>query len=88
MTRRLFCAFVFLLIPIACFAQTELTGRDVDLTSSDGTKLKGTFFAAAKPGPGVLLLHQCNIGIGRRSPAVPATSPCVRVRTRRFGELS
>src|SRR5215469_12225589 len=28
------------------------------------------------------------IGIGKRSPAVPATPPCVRVRTRRFGELS
>jgi len=34
--------------------------RVVDLTASDGTKLKATYFAAAKPGPGVLLLHQCN----------------------------
>ena len=32
----------------------------VDLTAPDGLKLKGTFFAAATPGPGVLLLHQCN----------------------------
>jgi dienelactone hydrolase len=32
----------------------------VDLSASDGTKLKATFFAAGKPGPGVLLLHQCN----------------------------
>jgi dienelactone hydrolase len=38
----------------------DLTSSDVDLTSSDGTRLKATFFAAAKPGPGVLLLHQCN----------------------------
>ena len=30
----------------------------VDLTAADGTKLKATYFAAAKPGPGVLLLHQ------------------------------
>src|SRR5215472_5717432 len=29
-----------------------------------------------------------SIGIGKRSPAVPATPPCVRVRTRRFGEWS
>ena len=36
------------------------TERPVDLTASDGTRLKATFFAAAKPGPGVLLLHQCN----------------------------
>jgi dienelactone hydrolase len=34
--------------------------RAVDLTAADGTKLKATYFAAAKPGPGVLLLHQCN----------------------------
>ena len=34
--------------------------RVVDMTASDGVKLKGTFFAAGRPGPGVLLLHQCN----------------------------
>jgi dienelactone hydrolase len=32
----------------------------VDLTAADGTKLKATYFDAGKPGPGVLLLHQCN----------------------------
>jgi pimeloyl-ACP methyl ester carboxylesterase len=32
----------------------------VELKSSDGTPLKATYFAAAKPGPGVLLLHQSN----------------------------
>jgi len=32
----------------------------VDLSAADGTKLKATFFSAGKPGPGVLLLHQCN----------------------------
>jgi len=34
--------------------------RMVDLTASDGTALKASYFAAAKPGPGVLLLHQSN----------------------------
>ena len=34
--------------------------RVVDLTASDGTSLKATYFSAGKPGPGVLLLHQCN----------------------------
>jgi dienelactone hydrolase len=34
--------------------------RVVDLKASDGTPLKATYFAAAKPGPGVLLLHQSN----------------------------
>ena len=32
----------------------------VDLSASDGTHLKATYFSAGKPGPGVLLLHQCN----------------------------
>jgi dienelactone hydrolase len=34
--------------------------RVVDLKAPDGTLLKASFFAAAKPGPGVLLLHQIN----------------------------
>jgi dienelactone hydrolase len=40
-------------------AQT-LAPKDVDLVAPDGTKLRATFFAAAKPGPGVLLMHMCN----------------------------
>jgi dienelactone hydrolase len=34
--------------------------RVIDLKASDGTILKASYFAAAKPGPGVLLLHQSN----------------------------
>ena len=34
--------------------------RDVDIKKPDGTILKGTYFAAGKPGPGVLLFHQSN----------------------------
>src|ERR1700733_13559984 len=34
--------------------------RVVDLKASDGTILKASYFAAATPGPGVLLLHQGN----------------------------
>src|SRR5438477_3130767 len=36
------------------------SGRAVDLKSTDGTVLKATYFAAANPGPGVLLFHQSN----------------------------
>src|SRR5438270_6708898 len=32
----------------------------VELKASDGTVLKASYFAAAKPGPGMLLLHQSN----------------------------
>ena len=35
-------------------------GRAVDLKASDGAILKATYFAAPKPGPGVLLFHQSN----------------------------
>lgn len=34
--------------------------RVVDLKTPDGTVLKGTYFSAGKPGPGVLLFHQSN----------------------------
>lgn len=52
--------FVLLLSTFAVAAQQTPAPRVVDLTAPDGLKLKGTFFAAAAPGPGVLLLHQCN----------------------------
>jgi len=34
--------------------------RDTDLKAADGTVLKATYYPAAKPGPGVILLHMCN----------------------------
>jgi dienelactone hydrolase len=34
--------------------------RVVDLTAPDGAILKATYFGSGLPGPGVLLLHQCN----------------------------
>jgi dienelactone hydrolase len=44
------CAF----LPALCAEKV------VDISAPDGLKLKATYFAADKPGPGVLLLHQCN----------------------------
>jgi pimeloyl-ACP methyl ester carboxylesterase len=41
-------------------SQPPPVARVVDLKASDGTMLKASYFAAAKPGPGVLLLHQSN----------------------------
>jgi hypothetical protein len=49
-----------LLTLAACAAQQGSVPRAVDLTATDGTKLKATFFSAGKAGPGALLLHQCN----------------------------
>ncbi len=49
-----------LLLAVTSPAQQVPAPRVVDLTAPDGVILKATFFAAAQPGPGVLLLHQCN----------------------------
>jgi tetratricopeptide (TPR) repeat protein len=57
----------FLVIPlflgslvIICAARTNSTDRVVDFKAANGTILKGTYFDATKPGPGVLLFHQSN----------------------------
>lgn len=42
------------------FGQAATAGREVSITAADGTALKGTYYAAAQPGPAVLLLHMCN----------------------------
>jgi predicted alpha/beta hydrolase len=62
--RILFCVIVtgtlVMGVSFAVVAQQAEATRVVDLTAMDGTHLKATYFAASKPGPGVLLLHQCN----------------------------
>ena len=45
---------------IIAAARAKTAERDVDIKSTDGTILKATYFAAANPGPGVLLFHQSN----------------------------
>jgi dienelactone hydrolase len=40
--------------------QNPPAARDVAVTAPDGTPLKATYYAAAAPGPAVLLLHMCN----------------------------
>jgi dienelactone hydrolase len=60
-TRTLvFSLIVALALPVVCSAQQTPPPRVVDLPAPDGVILKATFFASAQPGPGVLLLHQCN----------------------------
>src|SRR5438876_2124530 len=53
-------AFFAIVIATIAFAEPTKNIRTVDIKSNDGTVLKGTYFAAAKPGPGVLLFHQSN----------------------------
>jgi len=55
MLLLLICSFA-----IISAARTNSVERVVDFKTANGNILKGTYFAAAKPGPGVLLFHQSN----------------------------
>ena len=35
--------------------------KEVDIQAADGTTLKGSYFSPQRPGPAILLLHQCNM---------------------------
>jgi dienelactone hydrolase len=53
-----------LLITALTFAvglSAEVHKKDVDIKAADGANLKGTYFSAGRPGPAMLLLHQCNM---------------------------
>jgi dienelactone hydrolase len=52
--------FIQYLLAVTCAAQSLPAPRTVDLTAPDSTSLKATYFGTGGPGPGVLLLHQCN----------------------------
>jgi dienelactone hydrolase len=53
-------ASAVLLFGSSVFAQGPPGPHDVTFSAADGTRLKGTYYAAAGPGPAVLLLHMCN----------------------------
>jgi pimeloyl-ACP methyl ester carboxylesterase len=63
--RRIF-GIALIAVGVVCIdypvgAQQVPAPRIVDLKAADGAVLKGTYFGAGKDGPGVLLLHQCNM---------------------------
>jgi len=51
---------ILLLICVSGIVAALAQSRDVDLAAPDGVGLKGTYFAASRPGPAVLLMHMCN----------------------------
>jgi tetratricopeptide (TPR) repeat protein len=55
-----FLIALFIFAVSASGQRPKAAERLVDLKSSDGTVLKGSYFPTAKPGPGVLLFHQSN----------------------------
>ena len=71
-------------------AQTTAPARDVTVTAADGTPLKATYYAAAQPGPAVLLLHMCNTTRKSWEPLAPQLAAAgihaLAVDYRGFGE--
>lgn len=53
------CLLVIMALHAGAAAQKK--DRDFDITATDGAKLKATYYSPGKPGPGILLLHQCNM---------------------------
>jgi dienelactone hydrolase len=49
------------LLSFAAGLSAEVQKTDVDIKAPDGVSLKGTYFSAGRPGPAMLLLHQCNM---------------------------
>ncbi len=39
----------------------EVQKKDVEIKAPDGITLKGNYFSAGRPGPAMLLMHQCNM---------------------------
>jgi dienelactone hydrolase len=60
MIRRSIHLFLPFVLSFIAFAQAPPAPRVVNLKAPDSILLKATYFAAAKPGPGVLLFHQVN----------------------------
>ncbi|HEX6737912.1 MAG TPA: alpha/beta hydrolase [Vicinamibacteria bacterium] len=59
MTRLVPC-LLLLAAGLPALAADPPAPRAVDVAAPDGVKLKATYYPAAQPGPGVLLLHMCN----------------------------
>jgi dienelactone hydrolase len=59
--NRFACAAALLFAPALAMAQQpSTTSKPVTLKASDGIVLKATYFSPGRPGPGIMLLHQCN----------------------------
>jgi len=57
---RWIMSLLLFVLALPVFGADPPAPRDVTINAPDGTQLKATYYAAAKPGPAVLLLHMCN----------------------------
>ena len=57
-----FTAFcVAVLLASVMIAPVTAQSTDIDLKASDGVTLKATYTSPGRPGPAMLLFHQCNM---------------------------
>ena len=49
------------LLTIVMVTPTTAQSTDIDLKASDGVTLKATYTSPGRPGPAMLLIHQCNM---------------------------
>jgi dienelactone hydrolase len=79
-----------LLFSSAAVAQTAPPPREVTVKAPDGVELKATYYAAAQPGPAVLLLHMCNTTRRSWDPLAPQLAAAgihaLSIDYRGFGE--
>lgn len=60
MRYRWIVSLLLVAVSFSALAANPPAPRDVTINAPDGLQLKATYYAAAKPGPAVLLLHMCN----------------------------
>ena len=53
--------FVAASVAIAMAAPSAAQSTDIDITAADGVTLKATYTSPGRPGPAMLLIHQCNM---------------------------
>jgi dienelactone hydrolase len=58
--RHAVSALILLVAALQSASGEPVAGTPASISAPDGTKLAATFYSGDKPGPGVLLLHQCN----------------------------
>src|SRR5438093_3539805 len=58
--RHAVSVLILLLAGLRSASGEPVTGTPASVSAPDGTKLAVTYYSGDKPGPGILLLHQCN----------------------------
>jgi dienelactone hydrolase len=55
------CVLLIAAILAADGATAQNKATDLDVVAPDGAKLRATYYSPGRPGPGLLLLHQCDM---------------------------